>query len=248
MPLVHCAAALTKQNLTVIDVGANVGDSAVLLETYLPGQCKFVCVEPNSDWIPYLQSNTAGLPVEIITCFVGEGQLLAVRSTVPGTAGSVVSKSGHRSHSLDEICEGRKVDFLKIDTDGFDFPIIRSGRQTLSSLKPALFFEWDPVLWREQGEEPEAIFDWLLEYGYSDFCFFADGGFLYCRVTLSQAETIRSLVAAADCRHGIDNLYWDVFASSPEICDRAIRNNTTAAQTLSREVRVWNRLQPTFWR
>lgn len=37
MPLVHCASALTDPALTVIDVGANIGDSVALLESYLPG-------------------------------------------------------------------------------------------------------------------------------------------------------------------------------------------------------------------
>jgi len=69
--LVHCAAALSDANLTVVDVGANVGDSAILLESYLPGRCKFICIEPNSEWTPLLDGNTIGLPVEIMRCFIG---------------------------------------------------------------------------------------------------------------------------------------------------------------------------------
>jgi FkbM family methyltransferase len=250
MPLVHCVVALsntTYPTLTVVDVGANVGDSVVLLESYFPGRCKFVCIEPNNEWIRYLKANTSGLPVEIIPRFIGEGQLLVVRSTAPGTAGSKVAETGDRSLPLDEICDGRQVDLIKVDTDGFDFPILRSGRRTLSSKTPALFFEWDPALWKEQGEEPEDVFDWLTDLGYKDFCFFADGGFFYCRTTCKQVETIRSLVAAADCRRGVDRLYWDVFAASPDVCDRAIQNNVIAAQKLATEVRFWNRLQPTYW-
>ena len=250
MPLVHCAAALddpTYPTLTVVDVGANVGDSAVLIESHLPGRCKFVCIEPNTEWIPYLKSNTSGLPIEIIPRFLGEGQLLAVKPRDPGSATSKVTETGDRSLPLDEICDGRKVDLIKVITEGFDFPILRSGSRTLSSSRPALYFEWHPALWREQGEEPEGIFDWLAKFGYKDFCFFSDGGFFYCRTTCKQAETIRSLIAAADCRRGVDRLFWDVLAASPEVCDRAIRHNVIAAQKLGTEVRFWNRLQPTYW-
>lgn len=194
-----------------------------------------------------MNANTAGLAVEIIHCFVGEGQLLAVTPTAPGSASSKVTKSGEQSRPLDKICESRKVNLIKIDTDGFDFPILRSGRQTLSSHRPALFFEWDPTSWSEQGEQPEGIFDWLADFGYREFCFFADSGFLYCRITHEQTATIRSLVAAAACRRGIDNLHWDVFAASPEICDRAIQYNVSAAQKLSSDIKLWNRLQPTYW-
>ncbi len=251
MPLVHCAMALSADRpppLTVVDVGANVGDSAVLLERYLPGQCKFVCIEPNAEWLPYLKANTSELAVEIIPQFVGEGQLLAVRHGAPGTAGSIVTETGDRSVPLDEVCGNKQVDLIKVDTDGFDFPILRSGRGTLSSRKPALFFEWHPPSWIAQGENPEAIFNWLADYGYKDFCFFADDGFFYCRTSSEQPATIRSLIAAADCRHGVDGLYWDVFAAAPEVCDRAIHNNVIAAQALSTEIRFWHRLQPAYWR
>jgi hypothetical protein len=74
------------------------------------------------------------------------------------------------SISLDEICSGRQIDSIKVDTDGLDFPILR----TLCATKPTLFFEWDPARWREQGEDPASVFDWLVEVGYEDFCLFAD--------------------------------------------------------------------------
>jgi FkbM family methyltransferase len=250
MPLVHSAAALSDRKhskLTVVDVGANVGDSVVMLESYLPGRCEFLCLEPNAEWLPYLTSNTSGLPVEIIARFIGEGQLLEVNSSAPGTAGSKVTATGEQSVPLDEICNGRTIDLIKVDTDGFDFPILRSGREMLSSQKPALFFEWDPITWSAQGEDPEAIFPWLSALGYHDFCFFADGGFLYCRTVSNQPETIRSLIAAARARRGVDNLYWDVLAASPEVCDGAIQHNLEGSRKLSTEIRFWNRLQPTYW-
>jgi len=46
MSLVHCAAALSDPTLTVLDVGANVGDSAILLETYLRGVATLFALSP----------------------------------------------------------------------------------------------------------------------------------------------------------------------------------------------------------
>jgi FkbM family methyltransferase len=247
MALVHCVAALANPKLTIVDVGANVGDSVALLESYLPGRCRFVCVEPNAEWSPYLEANTDGLPVEIVRRFIGEGQNMTLKPGDAGTAGSIVTASGIASVPLDEICEGRQIDFIKVDTDGFDFPIMRSGVRTLTAGRPALFFEWDPALWSAQGENPEAVFDWLNEIGYTDFCFFGDGGHFYCRTKQRQPETIRSLVAVSTLRRGLDNIYWDVLAASPEVCDRAIENNVIAAQKLSTKIQFWNRLQPTYW-
>jgi FkbM family methyltransferase len=245
MPLVHCTAALGDSKLVVVDIGANIGDTACLLESELPGRCRFVCIEANQEWLPYLTANTAGLPVEIIRSFVGEGQHLASEATAPGSARSRVTDAGERSLPLDEICQNLQVDLIKVDTDGFDFPILRSGSRTLSSRRPALFFEWDPAAWLENRENPEEVFSWLDAHGYEDFCFFSDGGLFYCRT--KQPETIRSLIAAADARRGIDAVYWDVFAASREVCDRAVSLNIKAAQQLAAKIPLWNRLQPTYW-
>jgi FkbM family methyltransferase len=247
MPLVHGAAALTNRTLTVVDIGANVGDSALLLESHFPGRCKFICVEPNPDWIPYLKLNTAGLSVEIIPRFLGEGQRLSVRPREPGSAAAQVSDTGDPSIPLDEICDGKEIDFIKLVTEGFEFPILRSGKRTLSRAKPALIFEWDPALWREQKEEPSDIFAWLAEFSYQDFCFFSDSGIFYCRIKGNQAETIRSLLAVAECRNGMDTPFWDVLAAPSEVCDRAIQNNVVACQRAAADIRLWNRLQPTYW-
>jgi FkbM family methyltransferase len=245
MSLAHCAAALGDASLVILDIGANIGDTAILLESQIPGRCQFVCIEANQEWLPYLAANTIGLPVEIIRCFVGEGQHVAVQATAPGSARSTITESGERSLPLDEICQGRQIDLIKIDTDGFEFPILRSGNRTLSSRRPALFFEWDPAAWRENQENPEEVFNWLAGLGYEDFCFFSDGGLFYCRT--KQAETIRSLIAAADARRAIDAIYWDVLAASREVCDRAISHNVLAAQKLAAKIQPWNRLQPTYW-
>ena len=247
VPLVNCAAALNRSALAVVDVGANVGDSVVLLESHLPGMCRFVCIEPNSDWIPYLTANTAGLPVEIIQSFVGEGQRLEIKNEQAGTAGSKIADSGQRSIPLDEICSGRQVDLIKVDTDGFDFPILRSGRQTLSTNRPALFFEWDPPTWRKQGEDAASVFGWLAESGYQNVCLFADSGFFACRIGTKAADVTQSLIEVAESRQGIDNVHWDVFAASADACDRAVQNNLKAIRELAETVHHWNRLQPTYW-
>lgn len=248
MSLVHCVDALkTGAPVNVIDVGGNVGDTPILLESCLPGRCRFLCIEPSTEWLPYLRENTRDLPVEVMSCFVGEGQRLEMNPSGEGSAGSRQSAAGVQSVRLDEICAGKDVDLIKIDTDGFDFPILRSAEATILEKHPAIFFEWAPELWSQQGEDPEAVFEWLRQMGYQDVCLFADGGFLYCRAATGQRATFRSLVAAAQSRRNIDRLYWDVFAAPEEVCEAAMNKNTEALAVLTARVPAWNRLQPTYW-
>jgi len=97
------------------------------------------------------------------------------------------------------------------------------------------------------GKSPKAFSIGSLSSAIKISAFLPNDGLFYCRTMLKQVETIRSLVAAAETRRGIDGLYWDVFAASPEVCDRAIRRNVIAAQKMCAEIKVWNRLQPTYW-
>lgn len=249
MPIIDClrATSVPGKPLHVVDVGANIGDTVAIIESYMPGQCRFLCIEPNVEWTPFLHENSRGLPVEIISCFVGEGQQLTLKAGGPGTAGSQVSATGVQSKRLDDICSSKSVDFIKVDTDGFDYPILRSSESTLQRARPALYFEYDPAFWVEQGEDPVAVFKWLADRGYSDFCFFSNVGILHCRFSGAPTELIKSLIDVAAMRRGIDNLHWDVFASTADRCDVAIRLHQLRIERTKSKIEEWRDLRPAFW-
>jgi hypothetical protein len=77
--------------------------------------------------------------------------------------------------TLDEVFRERgRLDMLKIDTDGFDFEVLRGGVATLRRDGPVLFFEFDPRLVPEAERELE----WLQGLGYQTVtCFTPDGDF-----------------------------------------------------------------------
>ncbi|WP_104732499.1 FkbM family methyltransferase [Helicobacter salomonis] len=113
--------------------------------------------------------------------------------------------------SLIQEC-GFTPNFIKIDTDGFDFKIIRGAEQTLQKFKPALFFEWDHTCLSAQGEVSTGIFPLLNKFGYEQLIIFDNYGNLVC--TLSSKDILNLSLLMDYTRYSQQNLvpFFDVLA------------------------------------
>lgn len=147
----------------VVDVGANVGDTAALirLETEVP----ILCVEGDERFFALLERNAARLaPVELERAFV-EGPPFGRVERAAGTARILSGDEPLPSSSLEAILDRhprfREPALVKIDTDGMDVPIILASLALLERTRPVLFFEYDPHL----GAHP-SVFERLREIGY----------------------------------------------------------------------------------
>jgi FkbM family methyltransferase len=78
----------------------------------------------------------------------------------------------------------RPVDFIKIDTDGFDFEVLRGAQAILAEDRPVLWFELAAYLLTN----PYAELTWLQGKGYERLiCFSPDGTMLGMTVDARQA-------------------------------------------------------------
>ncbi len=248
-PLIHAVGALPGEAPLVVDVGANVGDTVLMIEGTAPGRCRYVCIEPDDSFFSLCQENLKTVPMaELHHVFVGErGTKLAIAHGAPGTATTRAGESGAEATPLDEVIAGRKVDLIKVDTDGLDYAVLRSAVRTVKEQRPALFFEWDPHFWRDHGEDPAGVFEFLADLGYHRFSLFTDAGFFYCDMTPPVGEAAASLVQAALSRRGIDNLYFDVLAADDEVCRRTTAAVCSEMRAASLARAPWFRVQPRYW-
>lgn len=161
-------------DLTAIDVGANVGDTATTLDC--GARIPILCAEGERDFIGYLRSNVHGMAdVELETSFIGEepGRLAADVISSAGTARLEPTTNGSyvALRSLEEILGDHRrfaeSKLLKVDTDGLDVPIILGAAAFLERARPAIFFEYDPVLADEADAPSFAVFAALRSLGYS---------------------------------------------------------------------------------
>jgi FkbM family methyltransferase len=162
----------------VIDVGANVGDSVLLLRqaAHMP----ILCIEGDAKYLDYLRRNTNNLEgVEVEPSFLGRST-----TTVPGTvmvsngtARIDVAPSGTGSGavgipvvSLDDVLlrhpRFRASRLFKVDTDGFDAEILVSSKPFLAVARPVLFFEYDPAFLETGPLTGVELLREIREFGY----------------------------------------------------------------------------------
>lgn len=86
-----------------------------------------------------------------------------------GHMGLLKKIEGAKRISLDDYTEKKKikkVDFIKLDVDGYELFVLKSGQNFLKT-SPPIFMELAPYLYRERGYSFEELIDFLRSYNYS---------------------------------------------------------------------------------
>lgn len=179
-------------NFSVIDVGANVGDSAAIVQHRV--KAPVLCIEGNPKFLPLLIQNSKQLhAISIEASFVGETVTKVKPVNQLGTAYLKEDANGLTIATISSVIEKHPAfataKLLKIDTDGFDNKIIRGAAAFLKQSKSSIFFEYDPFYLSKQQENGPAIFDFLVELGYYKWVIFDNHG----RYMLTLSEKDRHL-------------------------------------------------------
>jgi FkbM family methyltransferase len=222
--LADVVGALEAQEPHVIDIGANIGDTAILLARFTPG-AKVLCIEGDARFMPYLNCNTAQIGgVTIAEAILSDrsaqvsGEFVAKHGTahVVLGAGSQVLQVQMLDDLLTAYPEFSCPDVIKIDTDGFEPAILRGARAVLVASKPVVFYEWHPDFYHLAGEDDISHADFLMELGYDGFMIFANTGELLLRVRRPGHEVLESLAGFSRTRRRVDDWHFDVAAFPPE--------------------------------
>jgi FkbM family methyltransferase len=218
--LVQLAAALSAQAgpaspVTVLDVGANVGDSA--LQILHATDAQILCVEADPYFLEYLHLNVDEDPrvavVEaLLTPNPETGATTAVR-----TGGTTRFAEGEVGDALPTITpEALRERFpsfsdlrlIKSDTDGYDVELVPAIAEAWGGAHPVLFFEYDHRLSRIAGNDPLAVWPRLAKLGYREVAVWGNGGDALGRTTV---DDIAERTAPLEERVGIRaQTYWDV--------------------------------------
>lgn len=159
-------------NLSIIDIGANVGDSIAIIKTEV--DCPILCIEGNERFLKILEKNAVLFPnVHIEKAYVGnKTEHTTLRLKEEGGTAHLCEDKLSEIHikTLPDILKNHqfflKSKMLKIDTDGFDCIILRGSLDYLSVAKPIVFFEYDPFFLSKQNDDGLSIFTMLNSIGY----------------------------------------------------------------------------------
>ena len=145
--LPHLAKYLPRRS-SIIDVGANCGDTFAVMYTANPS-LSFLCIEADPDLYVYLCRNVAASTIEsrqvqIVKAFVGR-DITGVRLEGCGGTKHAMSGGNIEAKTLDQIFADaylcHDVSLLKVDVDGFDYDVINSAPNLIAEQHPMIFFE-----------------------------------------------------------------------------------------------------------
>lgn len=225
MPLVELAyqTCLSKARaISVVDIGAAIGDTVLLLESSLPGKIiSYYCIDGDSQFFSYLQQNLSFLPNAFFINALLAEEKSKIRNLVnihPGTA----SAQGDQlidTTTLDCLLEEGKIgnpDLIKIDVDGYDGKVLMGAKKTIIQYKPTIIFEWHPVICRDTRNNWTDHFASLLNYGYSIFIFYDNYGNFSHIMTHIDFKAIDYLAETLIERKNTHAVYYDIIALTRE--------------------------------
>lgn len=155
---VNLLARLCDDDSRILDVGANIGMTALALSQISPhGQ--IAAIEPVPRTFQFLQRNVANADssnIKIFNFALGSREEIALMQGHPSNFACsfiadnyTIPDSDHFAHEvtikrLDEIFSDLsldRLDFMKVDVEGFELEVFEGAQKTLADYRPIVFLE-----------------------------------------------------------------------------------------------------------
>lgn len=212
-------------DLKAIDIGANVGDTAIIIKTN--ADIPLLCIEGEPFYFDLLKKNTSNLNnIFYEKCLIGDSpskNLNLISYKGSATLSFTESKNTAVFKNLSSIIKDHrtidKIKYLKIDTDGFDCKIIRSNYDFLKQHKPVIFFEYDPHFLSLNKDDGISVFELLVKLGYQTAIVYHNTGEFLISLDINDLQTLRQLHLYYSGRN--TEMYIDICVFNSEDSDIA---------------------------
>jgi FkbM family methyltransferase len=161
----HIARFLTGDSV-MFDVGANFGLYSLTLAHQLGPTVTIHCFEPNPVTYARLTRNislngTCNIHPHQLGLGDWEGTARVVASNDKNSGASCLTEGeGTRITTLDRFCEqhgGQRLDFMKLDIEGFEPRLLRGGLKALKLFKPTIQIELNPHVLLHAGSSTDEV-------------------------------------------------------------------------------------------
>ena len=182
---------LSGQEGDIIEIGANIGASLIPIAGHYP-LLTFHCVEPVPEFFALLQENKKSFKADNVKVYniamgtevSGEIKIHIQGGRDGGTAGALPSYDDHKlirsinlsTQTIDSMFVDLNVKMIKLDVDGFEYPILQGATQILSEKKPMLFLEFHTKLIRQMKMDPYDLLRLLQEIGFTQMAIWDNFG------------------------------------------------------------------------
>lgn len=209
---------------TIIDIGANVGDSlAGMIEQN--SNCSYLCIEADEYFFDFLCKNTQRIQAKISNSKIFVNNSLVGKNITGvslegerGTKHAVIDSNGKiKSKPLDEIVSMypkiNNIRLLKSDVDGFDYDVINSSLEVVKKYKPLIFFECQyDFKWQLNGYLK--LFNTLNSLGYDRYVVLDNFGDIMLQT--SEIKIIKQLLEYIERQNNKESTrtiyYFDILA------------------------------------
>lgn len=179
------------QDAVIFDVGANTGIMSLQfaklvplgkIYSFEPTFYAFSKLEKNLELNPELAKRIVAIQSFVSSSTSEEPNIKAYASwKVGGTAegvkhqvhrGTEKSTKGIKAVCLDDFCEQNKIkrlDFIKIDTDGHEFEVLKGAKKVISKFGPIVIFEIGIYVMKEKNIDFSDYLNYFDSLGYSLF-------------------------------------------------------------------------------
>ena len=159
-----------KNGDVVLDIGAFIGDHTIYYSKLVGDNGSVIAFEPNRDSFFCLEHNLKAYKnVELINSAIGKEYgfvrtvdvlgNIGMNFLIPDNLGGIVI------YSLNQM-EIDRIDFIKIDVEGFELDVLIGGKETINKFKPIMVIEINDATLSRQGISRNDIFAWLQENNY----------------------------------------------------------------------------------
>ena len=171
---------------TVIDCGANIGYYALLFSRIVGKEGEVVCLEPDSNNLAELYNNIESNKIENITiveCAAGanDGETILEPGLNAQVAPDELKGVAVKLYKIDTIVDNlriKKVDFIKIDVEGYEGEVLRGMKKTILSCSPSILIEVHPGMIVDTSDLKSTLIRLYSHYGTCRIYDPLSGGFI----------------------------------------------------------------------
>jgi FkbM family methyltransferase len=162
-----------KPSMVAIDVGANVGYFTLMFSRLVGHAGKVFAFEPTHRSFQFLTENISLNQCPNVVAFNGAVdeqsgclQLAEAQSYAESETNFMLLSKGNTSTVTIDSLHLWKLDFLKTDTEGFEFRVLRGAQATLRRCRPTILFEINPAALARYGDTAGGLIHFVSSFGY----------------------------------------------------------------------------------
>jgi FkbM family methyltransferase len=168
-----------KPGMTVIDIGANIGCHTLRYAKLVGKKGKVIAFEPMQWALSKLKRNIELNDFDnIVLEKIALSDVSGKRSAYFRSSYTLDNRSAPDSEVLEDINfltldeyvdrnQLNRIDFIKLDVDGYEYKVIRGGLNTIAKFKPVIIMELGEYTLREHGDKAEDLIGLLASADYS---------------------------------------------------------------------------------